>query len=64
MVAYAYAAQFPAQSDETGSDGCLPPGSGRVGGGLQQSRYLHFRFNGPVPEALVQGRERVYFEYF
>jgi pimeloyl-ACP methyl ester carboxylesterase len=24
----------------------------------------HFRFNGPTPEALVQGRERTYFEYF
>lgn len=24
----------------------------------------HFRFNGPTPEALVQGRERIYFDYF
>jgi hypothetical protein len=24
----------------------------------------HFRFNGPTPETLVQGRERTYFEYF
>jgi hypothetical protein len=24
----------------------------------------HFRFNGEYPEALVKGRERVYFEYF
>ena len=24
----------------------------------------HFRFNGPTPEALVQGRERTYFEHF
>jgi pimeloyl-ACP methyl ester carboxylesterase len=24
----------------------------------------HFRFNGPTPEALVQGRERTYFAYF
>jgi pimeloyl-ACP methyl ester carboxylesterase len=24
----------------------------------------HFRFNGPTPEVLVQGRERLYFEYF
>jgi hypothetical protein len=24
----------------------------------------HFRFNGPTPEALVQGRERSYFEHF
>src|ERR1700738_3455169 len=24
----------------------------------------HFRFNGPTPEALVKGRERIYFDYF
>jgi len=24
----------------------------------------HFRFNGPTPEALVAGRERIYFEHF
>jgi pimeloyl-ACP methyl ester carboxylesterase len=24
----------------------------------------HFRFNGPTPEALVKGRERIYFAYF
>jgi pimeloyl-ACP methyl ester carboxylesterase len=24
----------------------------------------HFRFNGPTPEELVQGRERSYFEYY
>jgi hypothetical protein len=25
---------------------------------------VHFRFNGPTPEALVMGRERIYFEHF
>ena len=24
----------------------------------------HFRFHGPTPEALVQGREKIYFAYF
>ncbi len=24
----------------------------------------HFRFNGPTPEVLVRGRERIYFDYF
>ena len=24
----------------------------------------HFRFHGPAPEALVQDRERIYFEHF
>jgi pimeloyl-ACP methyl ester carboxylesterase len=27
-------------------------------------RNWHFRFNGPVPEALVQGRERTYYEHY
>ncbi len=26
--------------------------------------FWHFRFNGPTPEALVQGREKTYFAYF
>jgi len=28
------------------------------------SHIWHFRFNGPTPEALVNGRERTYFTYF
>jgi hypothetical protein len=27
-------------------------------------RQWHFRFNGPIPEALVEGRERTYFEHY
>jgi pimeloyl-ACP methyl ester carboxylesterase len=27
-------------------------------------RNWHFRFNGPTPEALVNGRERIYFEHY
>jgi len=27
-------------------------------------RNWHFRFNGPTPEKLVQGRERTYFEHY
>jgi pimeloyl-ACP methyl ester carboxylesterase len=26
--------------------------------------YWHFRFHGPTPEALVKGRENIYFAYF
>jgi pimeloyl-ACP methyl ester carboxylesterase len=26
--------------------------------------FWHFRFHGPTPEALVQGREKTYFAYF
>ena len=40
MVAYAYAAQFPSEVDETRSDGCFPSGRGRLGGDLQQPEYL------------------------
>ena len=35
-----------------------------MGGRLQRPGLWHFRFNGPTPEALVQGRERIYFEHF
>lgn len=26
--------------------------------------FWHFRFNGPTPEKLVEGRERIFFEHF
>src|ERR1700752_4977752 len=26
--------------------------------------FWHFRFHGPTPEALVEGREKIYFAYF
>ena len=64
MVAYAYAAQFP--SDVTKlvlMDAFLPgvPGWEAV---YNNPGIWHFRFNGPTPEALVKGRERIYFDYF
>lgn len=64
MVAYAYAAQYP---DEVESivlmDAFLP------GVGDWQKVWLlrdkwHFNFYGRTPEALVKGRERIYFEHF
>jgi pimeloyl-ACP methyl ester carboxylesterase len=64
MVAYAYAAQFPAEvSKLVLMDAFLPgvPGWEAV---YNNSHIWHFRFNGPTPEALVQGRERTYFDYF
>src|SRR5882672_3467802 len=64
MVAYAYAAQFPAEvTDLVLMDAFLPgvPGWEAV---YNSPGIWHFRFNGPTPEALVQGRERIYFEYF
>jgi pimeloyl-ACP methyl ester carboxylesterase len=64
MVAYAYAAQFPAEvSKLVLMDAFLPgvPGWEAV---YNNPHIWHFRFNGPTPEALVQGRERAYFDYF
>jgi pimeloyl-ACP methyl ester carboxylesterase len=64
MVAYAYAAQFPAEVEKlVVMDAFLPgvPGWETI---YNNPNIWHFRFNGPTPEALVQGRERRYFEYF
>ena len=64
MVAYAYAAQFPAEVTKLVlMDAFLPgvPGWEPV---YNNPNIWHFRFNGPTPEALVQGRERTYFDYF
>ena len=64
MVAYAYAAQFPAETEKLALlDAPLPgvPGFEDV---YNSPNFWHFRFSGPTPEALVRGRERIYFDYF
>jgi len=64
MVAYAYAAQFPSETEKLAvMDAFLPgvPGWEEV---YNDPGIWHFRFNGPTPEALVRGRERTYFDYF
>ena len=64
MVAYAYAAQFPSEvSKLVLMDAFLPgvPGWEAV---YNNPNIWHFRFNGSTPEALVEGRERTYFDYF
>src|ERR1700681_1082589 len=64
MVAYAYAAQFPAETEKlVVLDAFLPgvPGWEDV---YNNPGIWHFRFNGPTPEALVRGRERTYFEHY
>ena len=64
MVAYAYAAQFPAETEKlVVMDAFLPgvPGWEAV---YNDPGTWHFRFNGATPEALVRGRERTYFEFF
>jgi pimeloyl-ACP methyl ester carboxylesterase len=64
MVAYAYAAQFPGETEKLAvMDAFLPgvPGWEPI---YNAPNVWHFRFNGEYPEKLVQGRERTYFEYF
>ena len=64
MVAFAYATQFPAETEKlVVMDAFLPgvPGWEAI---YNAPNVWHFRFNGEYPEALVKGRERTYFEYF
>jgi pimeloyl-ACP methyl ester carboxylesterase len=64
MVAYAYAAQFPAETEKLVVMDAFLPGVGDWQPFYNDPRNWHFRFNGPTPEALVAGRERIYFEHF
>jgi pimeloyl-ACP methyl ester carboxylesterase len=64
MVAYAYAAQFPAEVTKLVVMDAFLPGVAGWEEVYNNPGIWHFRFNGPTPEALVQGRERIYFEYF
>jgi len=64
MVAYAYAAQFPAEVTKLVLMDAFLPGVAGWEAVYNDPGIWHFRFNGPTPEALVQGRERIYFDYF
>jgi pimeloyl-ACP methyl ester carboxylesterase len=64
MVAYAYAAQFPAETTKLVLMDAFLPGVRGWEAVYNDPNIWHFRFNGPTPEALVQGRERTYFAYF
>ena len=64
MVAYAYAAQFPAETTKLVVIDAFLPGVAGWDAVYNNPGIWHFRFNGPTPEALVQGRERTYFEHF
>lgn len=64
MVAYAYAAQFPTEVTKLVLMDAFLPGVEGWEAVYNNPNIWHFRFNGPTPEALVQGRERTYFEYF
>src|SRR5260221_7607425 len=64
MVAYAYAAQFPAEVEKLVLMDAFLPGVAGWEAVYNNPNIWHFRFNGPTPEALVQGREKIYFAYF
>ena len=64
MVAYAYAAQFPAEVEKLVVMDAFLPGVDGWDAVYNTPSIWHFRFNGPTPEALVRGRERTYFEHF
>ncbi len=64
MVAYAYAAQFPAETKKLAVLDAFLPGVAGWEAVYVVPNVWHFRFHGPTPEALVSGRERIYFAYF
>jgi len=64
MVAYAYAAQFPAETEKLVLMDAFLPGVAGWEPIYNSPLYWHFRFHGPTPEALVKGREDTYFSYF
>jgi pimeloyl-ACP methyl ester carboxylesterase len=64
MVAYAYAAQFPAETEKLVVMDAFLPGVAGWEAVYNHPGIWHFRFNGPTPEALVERRERTYFEHF
>jgi pimeloyl-ACP methyl ester carboxylesterase len=64
MVAYAYAAQFPAETEKLVVMDAFLPGVAGWEDVYNNPGIWHFRFNGPTPERLVRGRERTYFDYF
>src|SRR5258705_9249586 len=62
MVAYAYAAQFPNETEKLAVMDAFLPGVPGWEAIYNAPNIWHFRFNGEYPEKLVQGRERIYFE--
>lgn len=64
MVAYAYAAQFPAEVEKLAVMDAFLPGVPGWELAYDSPDFWHFRFHGPTPEALVEGREKIYFAYF
>ena len=64
MVAYAYAAQYPAEVSKVVLMDAFLPGVGEWTTVWLLRDLWHFHFYGETPLALVKGRERIYFEHF
>jgi len=64
MVAYAYAAQYPAEVERIVLMDAFLPGVGDWQGVWLLRDLWHFHFYGETPLKLVAGRERIYFEHF
>jgi pimeloyl-ACP methyl ester carboxylesterase len=64
MVAYAYAAQYPAEVERIALLDAFLPGVGDTSGIFLLRDKWHFNFYGETPLKLVAGRERIYFEHF
>src|SRR2546426_4724881 len=64
MVAYAYAAQFPKETERLVLMDAFLPGIADWKNVWLMRDLWHFHFHGEVPLALVKGRERTYFEHF
>jgi pimeloyl-ACP methyl ester carboxylesterase len=63
MVAYAYAAIYPRDVKRLALMDAFLPGVAGWKPIYDNPDLWHFRFHGPAPLALVNGRERIYFDY-
>lgn len=64
MVAFAFAAQYPARVERLVVMDAPVPGIGPWEDILKNPLLWHFRFGGPDMERLVAGRERIYLDRF
>lgn len=64
MVAYAYAAMYSNDVEKLVVMDAFLPGVEGWEPYYNSPNLWHFRFHGPYPEALVQGREATYFAFF
>jgi pimeloyl-ACP methyl ester carboxylesterase len=64
MVAYAYAAIYPAEVERLALMDAFLPGVAGWEPIYDNPDLWHFRFHGLTPLALVSGRERIYYDYY